>query len=290
MDLFSSRELASGFWLLVVIVAAIRNPSVRESTARVLESFSQPKVLTPFVLLIVHTAFVVWCLRRSGFWTIDLLKGTVYWVLIGGLVMVVEFVTSRKDENLLKAVLVDSLKLLILIEFLAAEFTFPLLVEFFLVPFISLVVLVNAVAGMKEEHRSVEEVTSWIVSLFGFLVLGYVTWQLISGFSALDGGRMVREVLLAPILSVALVPFIYLLQLWATYEDLFLRLELGVEKTPRIKDYARRRLVTYLHLRPRRVNEFLGQHAGYLMSLRTTEDIDRLVSDETSFPAGTWLN
>ena len=83
---------------------------------------------------------------------------------------------------------------------------------------------------------------------------------------------------MAPILSVLFTPLIYLLLLYARYEDLFVWLIMGPEKDWAVKWYAKWRLIRHLGLNVYKVSTFIRTHATDLMKIKSMDEVDRILA------------
>ena len=95
LGLFNSREIATGFWALVLLAWAVSQPTIRESLVGVLRAAVQPMILWVVVVAGLYTWGAVVLLAALRVWTPDLLNDTVFWFLGTGVVLVGRFITSR---------------------------------------------------------------------------------------------------------------------------------------------------------------------------------------------------
>src|SRR5207245_5470865 len=119
---------------------------------------------------------------------------------------------------------------------------------------------------------------AWLQVLIGVTVISSAIVKTAAHYSEVGNFDTVRQLLLAPILSVLLVPFVYALGLYARYELLFLRLRLGPDKDTSLKLYARWRLIRHLRLNLRRVNAFLQRHGTEITSIHSKAGLGRMLT------------
>lgn len=277
MGPFNNREIATAFWLIMFLAFALRKTDIRKPLAAVLRAFLHLKILVPVCLMVLYTAATVAMLGAIGLWNVSLLKDTVVWFCAIAMAMMMRFATSDDAENIFQKVLFDSIKIIIVIEFLVNAYTFSLPAELVIVPVMTLIAIVDAVASLDKKNSAVLKVTKGVQMVIGFVILVVVVSRAVSELQNLQSLDTVRSILLAPLLSLLLCPFLYIMALTAKYEIVFLRLDFGIEKEKGLKRYARRRIVMHAHLSLRKLQYLLRKHAVDLMHIQTEADIDRIL-------------
>jgi hypothetical protein len=276
---FNNREVAAGCWVGALTLFALAHRSVRESLHRVAAAFLRVKVALPFTLLGLYTVIATRVLEATGLWTGPLLKDTILWFLFSGVALVAGVVTGEQSEDLLKRVLRDNLKVIVLLQFLVATYTFSLPIELALVPLVSVLATIGVVAKSDQQLTAVARLARSLQAFVGVTVISSAIVKTATHYSEVGNFGTVRQLLLAPVLSVLLIPFVYALGLYARYELLFLRLRLGPDTDRSLKLYARWRLIRHLRLNLRRVTAFLHVHGPELTSIRSRADLDRLLKE-----------
>jgi hypothetical protein len=291
MRLFNNREIASGFWLLAFAAFALRRREVRESIANLVRISCHLKIVVPVGLMLLHTTGVVVLLRTVGLWKVILLKDTVVWFALGAMVMMMRLGSSDDAEEILRKVVADNIKVVILLEFLSNTSTFSLPVELVLVPVLASVAVIDVVASHDQASLTMAKVTKRLQAMIGLVLLCIVLARAIADFQNLRSWDTARSIVLAPLLSIFLTPFLYAMALYSRYELVFLRLNLGIEKEPELKRYARRRIMKHSRLSLKRLQRLLRYHAADLMQIRSKAGVEYLLrpnreSDHSSRPTG----
>ena len=282
MGPFNNREIATAFWVLLFVALAPQKGDIRKSLAGVLRAFCHFKILASVCLMLLYTAAVVTLLALIGLWKSTLLKDTIVWFCVSGMAMMMRFATSDDDENIFHKALVDSIKIVILLEFLVNTYTFSLPVEFIIVPLLTFVAMIDAVASLDKKNAAVAKLTKGVLTVVGFMILAVALGRAISDLQNLRRFDTVRSIALAPILSLSLSPFLYVMVLISKYELVFLRLNLGLEKGGKLKRYARRRIMLHAGLNLRRLQDLLRNRAADIMHIQAEADVDRLLERSTN--------
>lgn len=164
MSSFNNREIATAIWLLLFIAFTARSRSVRESFGGLLRCFWNRHILGGLLAMLLYTVGVVYLLARAGLWTPAVLKDTIIWFCFTGFVLTISTVTDQ-GEGLFKKVVKESIKVVLIFEFLINEFVFSLPVELVLVPFAAFIALVDAVARRDEKHAIVAKLTGTLLAI-----------------------------------------------------------------------------------------------------------------------------
>jgi hypothetical protein len=65
--------------------------------------------------------------------------------------------------------------------------------------------------------------------------------------------------------------------LFDAYERLFVRLNLGYEKSNKLKRYTKRKIIKHCLLSLKKVNKTLNMNTYNLMHIRNKEDVDEMI-------------
>lgn len=277
ISVFSTRELAVGLWSLAVLIFALSYGRFRKSLWKLLTSFLQWKILAFYFGMAVYSATVVYGLSCAGVWSSDLLKDTVLWLILGASMTGLHVVTASREDNVWRRVVVDNLKIVIVLEFLVNTYTFSLGVEVLLIPAVSLVAIMNAVASTDERHDSVRRLASTVLAMVGAVIVSAAIWRAIGDLKDMASYETLRSVLLAPTMSVLLLPFLYVSVVMMEYESFGIRLKLFLRDRSELIQWTRHRVRRRCGLSLRRVRTVSQIHPRQWMSAMGTEDIDRLI-------------
>lgn len=273
----STREIAVVVWVILLAGWGCSKQNLRRTFGRVLEAAVKWKILLSFGVLGAYTAATAAMLHHIGAWDWDLLKETLLWFCFTGVALVVKAIVHDKEQSLWRSTLRDQIKIGVLLTYLISTYVFPLWVELVLLPTLSIVVILNVVAEAEEQYSMAARMTANFLATCGIVGLGLAVHNAVSTFGPQELDLMIRSLLLIPILSVSLTPLLFLFQVITSYEQLWLRLQLGTDKDPTVVKYAKWQLVRHLKMRPRRIKAFLRQHAVDLMRVKSHADVDNVL-------------
>ncbi len=169
----------------------------------------------------------------------------------------------------------DNVKLITFLEFVVGTYVMSLPAELVFIPFVTVVMMLDAVAKL-DEKTVIAKITTSLLVVIGFAIFGFAVSQAICDFRNLGTAATVRTILFPPLMSIAFVPFIYILVVVAIYESIFIRLAVGHVKAPVVVRYAKCRIFLYCGLSLSRVRALAKRPPVELMQIETSADVDRL--------------
>jgi hypothetical protein len=221
IDFLDSREKAILFWgAALVVFATIKGKSVASSMLGVLRALASPKLLLLFGTAAAYCAALVFLASKGGLWHTTAVKETVYWFLGSGVILVGNATQeSLNDPSYLKKLLQRVLRFTLVVEFLVNFYVLPLAAELFLVPLITLFIGMQVVAEHDPTMVQARKFIAVVLTLFGLTLMVYVIVSAISDSGELLRRENAEDLLLAPALSLALLPFLYLVS-WLSRREL----------------------------------------------------------------------
>lgn len=275
--LFNNREIASAIWIGILLLVVSMSGDIRSSIWQVVRAFCCRSILLATSILSVYVVGVVWILYAAGAWTSVVLKETVLWFMFSGVTLAFNLGVKQETDELFKTVMVNNLKLVIVLEFLIGTYTFSLLGELFFLPMVTILVTLSAFAKQQGEHESVAKLLGYVEAAVGITVLALAVIKATDDFETLKSIDSIQRLLLPPVLSTLLVPLIFGLSVYSTYETLFVELRINPPEDPSVTRYAKRRLIAKLGLSPRRIRQFRRSHSSDMRRIRTKNDVDKLL-------------
>jgi hypothetical protein len=230
----------------------------RQIVVELLRVAKSPKILVPLFVAAAYATGLVLAGRRLGLWAKTLSFDTALWFLGTAIALMFSLADAARNEHFFRRTALRTLKATALVEVFVNFRVFGLAVELALVPLISFVALLALVAGMKKETLVVKRVCDALLALAGFVLLGLTTAYLIHDWSIIDKSLLWQSLALPVWLTVAYLPFVYLLTLYSGYEMAFLRLNLLARKGAGNAKRAKLALVCGLHCHYSLVNHFGG--------------------------------
>lgn len=273
MEALNTREVASAIWMLIFAAWAFSKKEVRSAFGTVLDAFAKRVILAPFLLLIIHTFASVWVLSQIGLWDFAQTKNTLLW-FVG--VAATSFFRINKiagDSHYFKNAIKDNLKIIVFIEFLVAFYTFPLVVELIFVPFMAFIGVLLAVSETDEKYILVQKALSKIIEMIGASIIVYAAYRLVVDFNDFAQVQTILDFSVPIVLSIFLLPLIYILHVYMVYEGVFVRMRFSI-KDEKLRAYAKRSAIIEYKLDLSALRRWAG--ALNRENIVVSSDIDKL--------------
>jgi hypothetical protein len=223
-DSFSTRELALAIWISIALIACMFHKSIRQSVFGFFKALFAWKISISLLVFFSHTTLYVFILYKMGFWNISLLKDTIIWALSFGFISLMN-INKINDKKYFKNVFIDAVKWTIAIEFIVNFFTFSLTKEIILVPLFVFSAMIQAVASFDVKHKQVENLMKNFLIYFSIFVFLFSLYKTVDKHTELFTFDNLKSFLLPIFLTITFFPFMYLYNLIAKYEELWVRLK-----------------------------------------------------------------
>ena len=272
---FNNREIATAFWLAVFLLFDLRKKNMRESLSRLFKSFVTPKILAPFIAYLVYVSMILIFLQKIGYWSTDLIKDSIYWFLFAGIVILGKSASDPASNELWKQSLKDHFTVIVILTLLINLYTFSLPIEFIIVPLSFIIVMTGAVAELKPEHADVAGIIHKIEAIFGWFILGAAVFKAINDLQTLASVETLNQFLLPIILTIAVLPFIYLISIYAIYDKLWVWTRFKQPKE--LTRYMRKEILKYGLLNLSRVRRLFEIKPFEIWQTRSKSEFDELL-------------
>ena len=164
-------------------------------------------------------AAVVALAAVAGIWTLPLVGVTVLWCLGPGRGMFFNASKAAKDPHYLRTVLRGTLTWVLIVEFLANLSVFNLVVELVLLPVVTFLVFAAYVSEERPELAPVKKLFDILLAVFGVALLLRAGVAVATDFDDLATFENLMRLVLAPALTIAFLPYMYLLLAYARWDE-----------------------------------------------------------------------
>lgn len=230
-DVLDTRQWASVLWLAVLVVAGVAMPTVRRSSADVAKVF-----FGSWKLVVVFLSFFGWlalaCYLGSvvGIWNPRLVPDTVAWLLASGLGLLLSAREIAKKRQFFRRAVLSTIGLSAFMQFALNLHTFHLAVELVLLPAVTLLVLVTALADPGQ--RPAQRVAGTLLAIIGVWVVAATVRGLVDSRHELDLRQIGLEFAFSVWFPLVALPFVYVVALVMAYEMVLARPFLPRDRTP----------------------------------------------------------
>lgn len=247
-DLFNSREIAIGIWLLVLFCYAALHSTVRVAFVGLWKAFCCRQILVSLGLVAGYIILTIIGLFQVGVWDLGQFKNTILWSLSVAIVSLFRISQMIEDDYYFRNALKDNFKLIAIFEFVVTFYTFPLLVELILVAVVAILVAMQAYAEGKKEYSNLTRLVDYLLTIFGGSLVVYAFYMLVVDFGSFFQVKTLTDFGLPITLTLLFFPFLFVLAFYVNYENAFLRINL-IYKQPPLRRYAKRTALVGFHVR-----------------------------------------
>jgi hypothetical protein len=276
MDL-SNRVVAVLIWLAAFAAFVLGRRDTRESVVGVLRAL-WGKLAVLFVAYAIYVAVVVTIAHSLGAWNVGLLKETIAWFLIPGLVLLFGFTKAYEGRGYYGRTLVRVIGLTALVEFYVNLAAFPLWAELLLLPLVVLLGALSVVAGLKPETLIAKRFVDRVLAFVGLVIIVGTAAYVVREWQNMDKGDLALSFALPIWLTAASLPFIFLFSLYANYETIFVRIDLATMYDKSTRRRAKAALVASYHVRNRELHHFAGQGPQELAKSKSWGEARRIIA------------
>ena len=242
MDIFSTRELATAFWvgaiLIAVGMAIVTNKKIRQGFIGVLKCFFNRKLRKLWEIYFLYIGIITLMFSRSPIWKNIYLKDIILWTLFSGLTICMNAVAGEADEKYISKVLKDNIRFTVVMEFLLSTFTFSFWVELIIIPITTVIVLFDTVAEHKSDAIAVHKLLQDMMAFAGLCVILQTVRVGILEYRELNVINTLVSFFIPIVYLLLVTPLEYAFELYSKYEMLFIQMHF---KEPRDKKVKRKR-------------------------------------------------
>lgn len=242
MDIFSTRELATAFWVGAILIAVgmsiVTNKKIRQGFIGVLKCFFNRKLRKLWEIYFLYIGIITLMFSRFPIWKNIYLKDIILWTLFSGLTICMNAVAGEADEKYISKVLKDNIRFTVVTEFLLSTFTFSFWVELIIIPITTVIVLFDTVAEHKSDAIAVHKLLQDVMAFAGLCVILQTVRVGILEYRELNVINTLVSFFIPIVYLLLVTPLEYAFELYSKYEMLFIQMHF---KEPSDKMVRRKR-------------------------------------------------
>lgn len=232
MEILSTREWAISIWILIVIGFLVISPKTKgigEQFKGLLKAFFVRPIVSVFLLMTIYVVGVINIYSELGLWEWHQLKNTIIWYFGIASMSLLKMNTVKDSPDYLKDTVLNSIKLIGIIEFITSVYTFNIFVELILVPFLFVLGAMVALTQNNKEFKSIDGFLNGILVAVGSTILIFTFYLMVSDIGVLTTEEKAYDFIVPPLLTLAYIPFMMFMVMYSTYENVFCRLQFFVK-------------------------------------------------------------
>lgn len=278
LSIFSTRELASLLWILIVLVCCIIFRKVRIFILAILKFNFRRNMFLPSAILLVYCAAITILLSFLPFWNWKFAKDVSIWFIFIGLSMCKNALTLENTPQYFKTLLLDNFKLMVVVEFFINTFSFSFAAEVVLLPILTFVLFMNS--SSKSNPLSGSSKATFILQfIIGLLILGYSLNVAIVSFRSLNGVEMLISFFLPIAFTVLSTPIAYIISLFDKYKLLFVRMGFRSPADEELRIWHQKVALQSCGLSLKRISSFYNLIVKQMDKAMTKDEFNNLVHE-----------
>lgn len=276
--MLNNREIATIIWVSLFFLLALIKTKISSSLCNLSKALFAKQIALSIVGMLLYVYFLVLLFNKVGFWDESAIKDTMVWTFGVAFVMLINANKTGDDEHYIRRILIDNIKLVVVLEFIINMYSFSLLIEMVIVPVVTFLVLLRTYAEYKPVPRKVVTFLNYALSVFGTVILVATVHKIATNYRSFATLRNLRDFLLPPVLTMAILPFIYGLALFIKYESIFNRINFSNDD-PDLASYAKRKILRSFHVKLVSLTKW-SKEAGILRFSDRNEVVERIEKPE----------
>jgi hypothetical protein len=240
----NNRELAITFWIVIAVIWILCYSKYRESIAGIIKAFFVWKIIIPILFMLLYICLMLICLYSIGIWRFTQTTNTILWIV--GVAFVLLFkLTSTNNPDIFKDSIRDLFKALVVLEFIINLYVFNLWIELIIFPILFVMFFMSAIADNDKEYAPVKGCLNYVLAFIGFIFVTYAVYMMIADFRGFISFENLESFITPIMLSILILPFIYGMALYSSYESLFIRLRFYIEDESLYKYMKRKTILSF---------------------------------------------
>lgn len=278
-DILNNREIATFMWVIVIIVVLLFIRNIRKYILELVKLLFSKQIIVTILLMVIYIGLEILVLYKVGFWDIDIIKETIYWIIGSAFILLVNSKGAFNESVYIKRTIFSSLKLIALIQFIVNLYVFNLIVEIIIIPIVTIIVIMDVYSGSQEKYARIHKVTTGMLAIFGLVMVTISVVNILSNKEAYFILENIRKLFLPFLLMIGYMPFIYMFALYSEYEILFKRIDIFMSNDKEATRYAKIQIFKLCHLNIWKLRRFETKNRNRLLRKNDKESIDAIIRE-----------
>ena len=282
MDIFSTRELATAFWvgaiLIAVGMAIVTNKKIRQGFVGALKCFFNRKLRKLWEIYFLYIGIITLMFSRSPIWKNIYLKDIILWTLFSGLTICMNAVAGEADEKYISKVLKDNIRFTVVTEFLLSTFTFSFWVELIIIPITTVIVLFDTVAEHKSDAIAVHKLLQDVMAFAGLCVILQTVRVGILEYRELNVINTLVSFFIPIVYLLLVTPLEYAFELYSKYEMLFIQMHFKEPSDKMVRRKRHLKVIKVCGLSVKRIMLFQKQCIPRMYVSMSDSEFEALIS------------
>lgn len=272
----TNRDMVALLFLAAFVVAVLARPGGRAGLRSIAEAFRP--FLPVVALFAAYFAGLVGIAERAGLWDPSLLKETLAWFIVSGILLLFRFTETYRKPGFVGRTFWSLVKGSALVEFFIGLTSFSFGVELLLLPAIIVLSVFAAFARTKAEYTPVKKLAEGLLGFLGLVLIVATLGSLIGQWEALDKSRLALSFALPFWATGGSLPFVFFFGLYANYQQVFSPIDRTAAHDRRARWRAKAAVLRTFHLRNRALGTFPPYAAMELAQTKSWGEARRFIA------------
>ena len=244
IEFFTTREWASITLIILFVLLSAKAKSVRESIIGVVKAFFHWKILLPIICAQIYLSIFAYALYKYGLWNTTILRETIFFLFYTSIALIFKY--NNNDEHItnIKAIVEDTVKATMIIEFYINIHTFSYGVELIIQFLIAFFYLMGAFNNRDtKELEIVYGCTQTFLYCLSIFLLIYSIYMSIDQWKEIFATQNVISLLFPIVATIAYWPFLYLFLVIKAYEVWLIKINFASSNDKEIYRYRRNQVL-----------------------------------------------
>ena len=276
--MFSTREIATGVWLLIILIYMIVNKSTRKSIVSILKIVLGKQLGSLLLLILAYNASLTYFFSKClPIWKMIYLKDIILWLLTSGIFMAFNACDKKADEHYIWQCVRKNIGIAVAFEFIVHTFTFHIIIELLIIPVIFLVTAINVMTEKKEEYKQVYSLSNGLLAIIGICIAFGTIKTGVSEWAELNKVDTVVSFLVPIVYLICDIPLIYLIQVITEYQLIFVRMSFKDNEDEKLKRKHKLEVVKTCGLSVKRLRIFLYECVPKMYRRMDEEEFEGII-------------
>ncbi len=277
LDVFSTREIAIGIYLLLIIIFVFSRKKIRPAAINVIKCALSIKLVIPFIFILIYSGVLVTFSASFSFWKWIYLKDILLWVIFAGVPLCYNATSRSIEQNYFSKMVIENLKFSVLVEYFLSSFTFSIFAELVLQLVLFFLIMMQAISKTKEEYKSVSKLLDWIIAILGIWIMSLTLKQAVNTYTEHGTVDYVVTFMIPIVLSVFYVPFAYLMAIYSSYETLFVRMSFKEPDNKNAKQKHKQMVLKSCGLSLKKIRKFNDECVKRMYTRMSENDFEDII-------------
>jgi hypothetical protein len=229
--------------------------------------------------MILYVGAVVLLFYAIDLWRITQLKNTIFWFLGTAFILLINSNNAIDDKDYFKKLLRKNLEFLVILQFIINLYTFSLAIELIILPSITFIIMIAAVAAMQQRNEVVKQAADSVLAIFGFFLIAYAIVSILDNFQGFATSENILSFILPLLLTFVYLPFLYFFALFVAYQDVFVQIDMFLRRDQDLANFVRQKILISCKVNLRKISRFTKEYTKKLTTLKNTDDVMALIQD-----------